>query len=973
MALVLKDRVKEQTTTTGTGTITLGGSISGFESFASVGDGNTTYYAIVNQAADEWEVGIGTYTASGTTLSRDTILESSNSDSAVNFSAGTKDVFVTYPSDKAIYEDAAGGVDINGGTIDGTTIGGSSAAAGTFTTIDFTGADLTASNAAGPALQNEAASSTNPTLVPNRTYLDDGIGLAGDGMLSVALGGAERARFGGTGDRSALELGSGAGTWDSAGLVVNKSGSYTFATDVPNDTAIFLNSQYSASSATHMALRSGNASRQYIYFGDTDDRDVGSLSYDHATDEFKFVAGAAERLAMSSTGLTAADAAGPALLNEAATSTNPTLVPNRADTDTGVGWVSADIGALVAGGVGVVRWDTDGIDVVSNSGNPLLHLLNSTGTPVAGTTEAILKFGFKGSARQGGSIRAIAQGDYSGTAADDASMEFYVAVNDVDTRVLEFGTDLAATFDGQILTTDAAGPSLLNEAATSTNPTLVPNRADDDTGIGWVSADIGALVAGGVNALQWSSTAELTQAISKDSQLGYTIHNTNAGTAAASRLILGNNSDSQDFFIQLNSSTYSGGLFGSGRHVAYVANVGDHVFYNGRVTGTELMRVSTTQVALPDAAGPALLNEAATSTNPTLVPNKADTDTGVGWVSADIGAAIAGGAEAFRWDSSGSIQLQGNVNFDDSNVLMARDGTSFRMVTNASLPVELRTVDAQPLIFKTTNAERMRIDSSGNLTMGDAAGPALLNEAAGATNPTLIPNRVDLTTGWGSGGAGNLDSVVNGVRATLFNTTTSIFYNSIGVEQGRFDRSSGEMNIGPANTPASLLHVREAGSGVAPQAGTVLTVENSGTTAISILAGAANDAALYFGDSGSALAGQVTYHHATDIMDFGVAASTVFSAAAGSFYAADAAGPALLNEAADSDNPTLVPNRADPDTGLGWVSANKLSLVQGGTNRMVIESTTGATGGSGSAGAGNQYVELNLNGVRYKLLHDGTI
>jgi len=826
MALVLKDRVKEQTTTTGTGTITLGGSISGFESFASVGDGNTTYYAIVNQAADEWEVGIGTYTASGTTLSRDTILESSNSDSAVNFSAGTKDVFVTYPSDKAIYEDAAGGVDINGGTIDGTTIGGSSAAAGTFTTIDFTGADLTASNAAGPALQNEAASSTNPTLVPNRTYLDDGIGLAGDGMLSVALGGAERARFGGAGDRSALELGSGAGTWDSAGLVVNKSGSYTFATDVPNDTAIFLNSQYSASSATHMALRSGNASRQYIYFGDTDDRDVGSLSYDHATDEFKFVAGAAERLAMSSTGLTAADAAGPALLNEAATSTNPTLVPNRADTDTGVGWVSADIGALVAGGV---------------------------------------------------------------------------------------------------------------------------------------------------NALQWSSTAELTQAISKDSQLGYTIHNTNAGTAAASRLILGNNSDSQDFFIQLNSSTYSGGLFGSGRHVAYVANVGDHVFYNGRVTGTELMRVSTTQVALPDAAGPALLNEAATSTNPTLVPNKADTDTGVGWVSADIGAAIAGGAEAFRWDSSGSIQLQGNVNFDDSNVLMARDGTSFRMVTNASLPVELRTVDAQPLIFKTTNAERMRIDSSGNLTMGDAAGPALLNEAAGATNPTLIPNRVDLTTGWGSGGAGNLDSVVNGVRATLFNTTTSIFYNSIGVEQGRFDRSSGEMNIGPANTPASLLHVREAGSGVAPQAGTVLTVENSGTTAISILAGAANDAALYFGDSGSALAGQVTYHHATDIMDFGVAASTVFSAAAGSFYAADAAGPALLNEAADSDNPTLVPNRADPDTGLGWVSANKLSLVQGGTNRMVIESTTGATGGSGSAGAGNQYVELNLNGVRYKLLHDGTI
>jgi hypothetical protein len=99
MALVLKDRVKEQTTTTGTGTVTLGGAVSGFEAFSAVGDGNTTYYAIVHQTADEWEVGLGTYTAAGTLLSRDTILESTNSDAAVNFSAiGTKDVFVALRS-----------------------------------------------------------------------------------------------------------------------------------------------------------------------------------------------------------------------------------------------------------------------------------------------------------------------------------------------------------------------------------------------------------------------------------------------------------------------------------------------------------------------------------------------------------------------------------------------------------------------------------------------------------------------------------------------------------------------------------------------------------------------------------------------------------------------------------------------------------------------------------------------------------
>lgn len=98
MAFVLADRVKETTTTTGTGTVTLGGAATGFQSFSAIGNGNNTYYTIAGQGTAEWEVGIGTYTSSGTTLSRDTVLSSSNSGSKVNFSAGTKDVFVTYPA-----------------------------------------------------------------------------------------------------------------------------------------------------------------------------------------------------------------------------------------------------------------------------------------------------------------------------------------------------------------------------------------------------------------------------------------------------------------------------------------------------------------------------------------------------------------------------------------------------------------------------------------------------------------------------------------------------------------------------------------------------------------------------------------------------------------------------------------------------------------------------------------------------------
>jgi hypothetical protein len=108
MALVLKDRVKETTTTTGTGTVTLAGAAAGFQSFAAVGDGNQTFYAIVDATSGDWEVGVGTYTASGTTLSRTTVVSSSNAGSLVNFGAGSKDVFVTYPSSRAVYLDAAG-------------------------------------------------------------------------------------------------------------------------------------------------------------------------------------------------------------------------------------------------------------------------------------------------------------------------------------------------------------------------------------------------------------------------------------------------------------------------------------------------------------------------------------------------------------------------------------------------------------------------------------------------------------------------------------------------------------------------------------------------------------------------------------------------------------------------------------------------------------------------------------------------
>ena len=108
MALVINNRVRETTSTEGTGAVTLGGAVGGFQTFAAgIGNSNTTYYTISINSENEWEVGRGTLNGDSSTLTRTEVLESSNGDSAVDFSAGSKEVFCTLPAEKAVYLDAS--------------------------------------------------------------------------------------------------------------------------------------------------------------------------------------------------------------------------------------------------------------------------------------------------------------------------------------------------------------------------------------------------------------------------------------------------------------------------------------------------------------------------------------------------------------------------------------------------------------------------------------------------------------------------------------------------------------------------------------------------------------------------------------------------------------------------------------------------------------------------------------------------
>ena len=172
MALVINDRVKETTTTTGTGAVSLGGAVTGFETFAAgIGNSNTVYYCIAHQTAAEFEVGLGTLDGDSSDLTRTTVISSSNSDSAVDFSAGTKDVFCTIPASKLIFEDANNDA----------TIGRNLTVTGDLT---ITGDDITMNtNTSGAALIGDGTNFNPVAISGDITIAANGTAAIGSGVI----------------------------------------------------------------------------------------------------------------------------------------------------------------------------------------------------------------------------------------------------------------------------------------------------------------------------------------------------------------------------------------------------------------------------------------------------------------------------------------------------------------------------------------------------------------------------------------------------------------------------------------------------------------------------------------------------------------------------------------------------------------------------------------------------------------------
>ena len=235
MALVINDRVKETTTTTGTGAVSLAGAVTGFETFAAgIGNSNTVYYCIAHQDQAEFEVGLGTLDGDSSDLTRTTVISSSNSDSAVDFSAGTKDVFCTIPASKMVFEDGSNNVAFGGAVtgITNLTASGELDAA----TLDISGdADIDGTLEADAITLNGTALSSTFASLSGATFTGNiEIDVAsGDPTIILDTQGADKFHIAvDDSDSDSFVIKSGGTVGSGNGLKLDSSGNLTVTADV---------------------------------------------------------------------------------------------------------------------------------------------------------------------------------------------------------------------------------------------------------------------------------------------------------------------------------------------------------------------------------------------------------------------------------------------------------------------------------------------------------------------------------------------------------------------------------------------------------------------------------------------------------------------------------------------------------------------------------------------------------------------
>jgi len=743
MALVVKDRVKVSTSSTGTGTISLGSAATGYQTFSVIGNGNTTYYTISSATSSEFEVGIGTFTLSGNTLSRDTVLSSSNGGSLVNFTAGTKDVFVTYPAERSVYLDNAGSYPVQN----------------TFNALNATTATLTAGT-----VTTTPASGTD---IANKTYVDT-IAAAGIHYHTPVF--VESPDTAGNLNATYNQPG-GAGVGVGATL-----------TNAGTQVALTIDGVLMTTTKRVLIYNQTNAAQNGVYTVTT----VGSVSTNWVL-----------------TRATDADTYAPSSPNSLGQ--GDAFFVTSGDTGAGEGYVCTTVGVITFGTT-AITFSQFSAAVTYNAGTGL-NLSPSTTFNISNTAVTAGSYGLAGSVptiavnAQGqitsasNTAIAIASSAVSGLAASATTdttnasnitsgtlptgrlTGSYTGVTGVGTLTAGTwtATAIGAVYGGTGISSYAVGDILYADTTTS-----LAKLADVAVG--------NALISGGVASAPSYGKIGLATHVSGTLPVanGGTGTTTSTGSGA---VVLENSPTLVTPALGTPSALVGTNITGTATGLSIGGNAATATNQSGGTVSATSIAYSTTLTGgtgivnlgsgqfYKDASG----NVGIGTSSPTAQLNlNADTDTTAYNGAATDGQLTAGATQLIR-AAAGS-----NTNVAQL-VFQARAAQPFNRIVSSG-------GTAPFMAFVTNNAERMRIDSSGNMGIGTTTpGTKLQIVAAGST---------DVRSSVGNANAG----FQMGVEATgpclLANFVAQpIYFATNGTERMRID-SSGNLLIGTTTSPA---------------------------------------------------------------------------------------------------------------------------------------------------------------------------
>ena len=381
MALVVYDRVQETTATTGTGSVTLGGAVAGYQSFAVVGNGNTTFYCLVN--GTQWEVGIGTYSTTGPTLARTTVLSNSNGNTSPITLSGGSQVFVTYPSEKSVNLDSSGNVSALGTIASGIWQGS------TIQTV-YGGTGLTTFTAANNALYSTSSSALTAGTLP--------VAAGGTGMTTATTNGvfygngtsAHGVTGAGTTGQVLAATTSAAPSWSniSSLAITSVSGTTNQITASTTTGAVTLSLPTSITTGQHIANQSisGSATQGAFAYGTLNGSDTGIFaSYQTSIAGYAY-------MALQNTSSNAAATTDIALYNDTASLGKYIDIGINSSAFTGTGNFSlANAGYIYTYGGDLVlgTYSANGIHFIINNGATDAMTISSTGVVSLGTALAV--------------------------------------------------------------------------------------------------------------------------------------------------------------------------------------------------------------------------------------------------------------------------------------------------------------------------------------------------------------------------------------------------------------------------------------------------------------------------------------------------------------------------------------------------------------------------------------------------------